>query len=191
MSVSATAQPAHTTPAFQRRGLSLRLRLVLLILAIAVPVFLVIALAMHTEARRLLLEYADTQIAASNSALKNNVATWLDLNTKALKATGFFADDDQHGCGAAKALFTSDGVGLPRYVFGEHHRPDRHSMWRAVTLKTWPTTATARGSPPRAMAHRWRFKRKSARPPADPLSWPPRPSADRGRLWALPCSRST
>ena len=85
MSVPATTQPAKTAPAFQRRGLSLRLRLVLLILAITMPVLLIIALAMHTEAQRLLLEYADTQIATSNNALKNNVATWLDLNTKALK----------------------------------------------------------------------------------------------------------
>ncbi len=85
MSISTVAPTPSTSGTFHRRGLSLRLRLVLLIVAITLPVFVIIAMAMYTEAQRLLIEYADSQIALNDKVLKDNVATWLNLNTKALE----------------------------------------------------------------------------------------------------------
>ena len=85
MSVSAAAPTQTGSAAFRRHGLSLRLRLVLLIVAITLPVFAFIAATIYSEAERLLIEFADNQIALNNQTLKGNVATWLNLNTKALR----------------------------------------------------------------------------------------------------------
>jgi GAF domain-containing protein/HAMP domain-containing protein len=86
MSVSATPQPVYTTPAFRRRGLSLRLRLSLLVLSAALVISAIIALAIQNQAQNVLTEAASTALQSSTTALKDNVQTWLDLNIKALKA---------------------------------------------------------------------------------------------------------
>jgi GAF domain-containing protein/HAMP domain-containing protein len=84
MSVSATPQPAQTTPSFQRRGLSLRLRLSLLVLSTALIVFVVVGAAIYAEAQSILTQNANEKLKASTTTLANNVAIWLDLNTRAL-----------------------------------------------------------------------------------------------------------
>ncbi len=84
MSASATPQPAHTSSAFQKRGLSLRVRLSLLMLSTALIVFVVVGATIYVQAQNILAQSANEKLEASTTTLKNNVEIWLDLNTRAL-----------------------------------------------------------------------------------------------------------
>jgi GAF domain-containing protein/HAMP domain-containing protein len=85
MSVSTPARSQSTSAAFQRRGLSLSLRLSLLVLSAALVIFAIVALAIQDQARNILTKAASAALQSNTTALKDNVQTWLDLNTKALK----------------------------------------------------------------------------------------------------------
>ena len=86
MSVSTSARSQSTSATFQRRGLSLSLRLSLLVLGLALVVFISVALLLMSQARNVLIQSATDKLQNNTQALRDNVQTWLDLNTKTLKA---------------------------------------------------------------------------------------------------------
>ena len=85
MSVSTPTRTQAPSATFQRRGLSLRLRLSLIVLTVTLLVLGLVAAVTQTRARDILTQTATEALRSNTTALKDNVQTWLDLSTKALK----------------------------------------------------------------------------------------------------------